>query len=172
MQAATNTRPLVNEGKSIIPIPKLRSMSGSSSHVLHFIQIQIYCQVPPGTNVILLTYHLHRDPAQFGPTAHQFRPERAAAEHRDNYCYVPFSAGPRNCIGQRWAVSAVWMVCHLHRPRFALLEAKLVVARVLHRFHVSAVTPPEQLQASLLAELVLRPKQGLHVTFSRRHPPS
>ena len=63
------------------------------------------------------------------------------------------------------------VVCHLHRPRFALLEAKLVVARVLHRFHVSAVTPPEQLQASLLAELVLRPKQGLHVTFSRRHPP-
>ena len=110
--------------------------------------------MPPGTNVILLTYHLHRDPAQFGPTAHQFRPERAAAEHRDNYCYVPFSAGPRNCIGQR----------------FALLEAKLVVARVLHRFHVSAVTPPEQLQVSLLAELVLRPKQGLHVTFSRRHP--
>ena len=127
--------------------------------------------MPPGTNVILLTYHLHRDPAQFGPTAHQFRPERAAAEHRDNYCYVPFSAGPRNCIGQRWEVSAVWVVCHLHRPRFALLEAKLVVARVLHRFHVSAVTPPDQLQASLLAELVLRPKQGLHVTFSRRHPP-
>ena len=47
-----------------------------------------------------------------------------------------------------------------------------MLAAVLHRFHVAPVTPPEQLQASLLAELVLRPKQGLHVTISRRHPPS
>ena len=64
------------------------------------------------------------------------------------------------------------MLCYPPRPRFALLEAKLVLAAVLHRFHVAPVTPPEQLQASLLAELVLRPKQGLHVTISRRHPPS
>ena len=47
-----------------------------------------------------------------------------------------------------------------------------MLAAVLHRFHVAPVTLPEQLQASLLAELVLRPKQGLHVTISRRHPPS
>ena len=76
-----------------------RLISSSSSSYI--------AQVPPGTNVILLTYHLHRDPAQFGATAHQFRPERAAAERRDNYCYVPFSAGPRNCIGQRWEGSPV-----------------------------------------------------------------
>ena len=55
--------------------------------------------VPPGTNIIMLNYHLQRDNEYF-KNPDQFIPERFDSSHQ-NYSYVPFSAGPRNCIGQR-----------------------------------------------------------------------
>ena len=57
-------------------------------------------EVPPGTNVIMLNYHLHRDADQFNDPE-SFNPDRFNSPTRDNYSYVPFSAGPRNCIGQK-----------------------------------------------------------------------
>ena len=56
-------------------------------------------KIPPGTNVILLNYHIHRDRDYFHDP-HTFRPERFEASPQ-NYSFVPFSAGPRNCIGQK-----------------------------------------------------------------------
>jgi cytochrome P450 len=60
--------------------------------------------IPPNTNVILLNFLLHRNPQVF-PNPDQFLPERfsegAGGGSRSPYAYVPFSAGPRNCIGQK-----------------------------------------------------------------------
>ncbi|KAF5897410.1 cytochrome P450 4V2-like, partial [Clarias magur] len=57
-------------------------------------------KVPKGVNVIILAYALHRDP-RFFPEPEEFRPERFLPENtsgRNPYCYIPFSAGLRNCI--------------------------------------------------------------------------
>ena len=60
--------------------------------------------VPVGTNVILLNFLLHRNPSVF-PDPDEFQPERfmegGRTQARSPYAYVPFSAGPRNCIGQK-----------------------------------------------------------------------
>ncbi|NWQ60192.1 CP3A9 protein, partial [Neopipo cinnamomea] len=76
--------------------------------------------IPKGVVVTIPPYILHRDPA-YWPNPEEFRPERFSKENKesiDPYTYLPFGAGPRNCIGMR----------------FALLTLKVAIASLLQHF--------------------------------------
>ncbi len=82
-------------------------------------------ELPAGATVALSPYVTHRHPA-FWPNPESFDPERfrpEEAERRHKFAYVPFLAGPRQCIGNN----------------FALMEMQIVLPMILQRFHVSAV---------------------------------
>lgn len=57
--------------------------------------------IPKGTTVTVLAYMMHRDP-KFFPEPESFIPERFDVGNKFSspFAYVPFSAGPRNCIGE------------------------------------------------------------------------
>ncbi|NXS90956.1 CP3AO protein, partial [Jacana jacana] len=62
--------------------------------------------IPKGMVVMIPVYVMHRDP-EYWPEPEEFRPERFSKESKesiDPYTFLPFGAGPRNCIGMRFAL--------------------------------------------------------------------
>ncbi|GBP96580.1 Cytochrome P450 4C1 [Eumeta japonica] len=89
--------------------------------------------IPAGNTLCHIhIFDLHRradlfeDPLAFKPE--RFLPENSIGRHA--YAYIPFSAGPRNCIGQR----------------FAMLELKCSLVALLRAYELVAVTQRDQLQ--------------------------
>ena len=106
--------------------------------------------VPAGTVIAICIYTLHRHP-DFWENPDQFDPERFTphrSANRDKHAYIPFSIGPRQCIGNS----------------FSLLEASLILACTSQHFELHLL-PGIEVQPQPL--FVLRPNRDLLMTL---HP--
>ena len=108
--------------------------------------------VPPDSAITLSPYFTHRHPA-FWEDPERFDPERFTPERkaeRSRWTYIPFGGGPRQCIGNR----------------FAMTEAILILAQVSSRYRLRLV-PGHRVEIDPL--ITLRPRYGLLVTLEPRH---
>jgi cytochrome P450 len=81
--------------------------------------------------------------------AARFTVDRVAA--RPRFAYLPFGGGPRQCIGNQ----------------FAMVEATLILAIIAQRYQVQ-LTPGQHIAADPL--ITLRPKRGIRVRLAARDP--
>ena len=108
-------------------------------------------QVPKGAIVLIIPWLLHRKPALWDMPDH-FIPERFLAENaagRSKYAYVPFSAGPRVCLGLA----------------FGMTEAMLCLATLAQHFS-PRLAPGAEVRP--VCRLTLRPEGGLPMLLDRR----
>lgn len=106
--------------------------------------------LPQGMGIVIAPSMVHRDP-RYWPDPEVFKPERFLSnELKHPYAYIPFSAGARNCIGQR----------------FALMEEKCVLALLMRHLKVKSKLRTDQMRIS--AELIIRPLYGNNIRFQKR----
>jgi cytochrome P450 len=109
--------------------------------------------LPRGWLAFVIPYVLHRlpafwtDPDAFDPE--RFSPERSA--DRPKFAYTPFGAGPRQCIGNQ----------------FALIETQLIVATLAQAYRLQLV-PRHRAEPWPL--ITLRPRYGMPMIIERRTP--
>lgn len=99
----------------------------------------------------VLAYAIHRNVDIFDDPE-TFRPERYLNEDCGFHPFsnVAFSAGPRNCIGQK----------------FAMLEMKCTLAALLRRFKLHRAVGVQE--PIILAELIIKSGNGIHVVLEDR----
>lgn len=109
-------------------------------------------EVPKGTEVSILIYALHRSPLLW-KNPEEFDPTRFTEDEiskRGPYEYIPFSAGYRNCIGQK----------------FAMLEVKSIIAAILRNFKIVATEKTKQMKYR--TSMVLHPVNGVFIKLEKR----
>lgn len=110
--------------------------------------------IDAGTTVGVSAWTLHRhpkyweNPEGFDPS--RWTDERAAA--RPRYAYLPFGAGPRVCIGSR----------------FAMIETKLALAMMAREYDLHLL-PGRPIRMD--AGITLRPRDGIQMRLFKRQPP-
>nr|XP_019553075.2 cytochrome P450 4d8-like [Aedes albopictus]XP_029736368.1 cytochrome P450 4d8-like [Aedes albopictus] len=109
--------------------------------------------IPAGQDIFIPVYMVHRNPKVY-PDPERFIPERFAEDGDQNrrgpYDYIPFSIGPRNCIGQK----------------YGMLQLKMTVVRLIANYRVL----PSKATGSvkLRTDLVLRPECGIPIKIAAR----
>ncbi|TNN34722.1 Cytochrome P450 3A40 [Liparis tanakae] len=109
--------------------------------------------IPKGMVVMVPTWPIHRDP-NLWPEPEEFRPERFTKETKetiDPYTYMPFGAGPRNCIGMR----------------FALVMMKLALVEILQKFSFS-VCKETEIPLEMDVQGLLAPKRPIKLKLEPR----
>ena len=122
--------------------------------------------VPPGTELWVPLYVLHRSPALWGPTAAEFVPDRwlqaGAAGPEAARRFLPFSAGARSCLGQALAEVNVATALAVLWGRFEFAFPPAGGAKAAAG-GPSGPLPASlaELEATLALTVTLQPRQGV-----------
>jgi len=107
--------------------------------------------VTKGMGVAMAQWVVHRDPRWYD-APEEFRPERWEGDlmkRLPRFAYFPFGGGPRQCIGNT----------------FALMEATLILATIARKFRLRLIANHPVVP---LASITLRPRHGVRVKLESR----
>lgn len=109
--------------------------------------------IPANVSVVTLIYANHHNPKYF-ENPEKFDPDRwdkeISSEDRNPLAYQPFSAGLRNCIGQKYAV----------------LELKIVMIKLLRHFQLDLGY--DGFEVEMGQSSLLYSKNGVQIKFGKR----
>ncbi|XP_063379811.1 cytochrome P450 4g15-like isoform X1 [Cydia fagiglandana] len=108
--------------------------------------------LPAGSTIVIGTFKVHRNPKYY-KEPDVFNPDNFLPENtqdRHYYSYIPFSAGPRSCVGRKYAI----------------LKLKVLLATVLRNFKMVSDIPEDQFM--LKADIILKRSDGFRIRIEPR----
>ncbi|XP_018327476.1 cytochrome P450 4g15-like [Agrilus planipennis] len=108
--------------------------------------------LPKGTTVVIGTYLLHRRPELY-ENPDVFDPDNFLAEKcvgRHHYSYIPFSAGPRSCVGRK----------------YAMLKMKIILSSILRKYKVYSDISEKAFR--LQGDIILKRADGFKIRIENR----
>lgn len=109
--------------------------------------------VPKGVTLLVNFFNLHRRKEFWGEDADDFNPDRFLPENeanRHSHCFIPFSKGPRDCIGKNYAMLAI----------------RTVLVKILRRYKLSTDLKFDELKFK--ADITLKICAKLDVKIEKR----
>nr|QGY64108.1 cytochrome P450 4DV2 [Sitophilus zeamais] len=104
--------------------------------------------LPKDTSIGMYIYGINRDPT-YHKDPEAFIPERHLdTSSKNHFAYIPFSAGPRNCIGQK----------------FAMLEMKCLISKILRNFEL---LPDPSYEPVLAMNAVFKTLNGVRIKLKK-----
>lgn len=108
--------------------------------------------IPAGATVAISTLQIHRRPDIYeNPT--QFNPDNflpSSTQKRHYYSYIPFAAGPRSCVGRK----------------YAMLKLKILLSTMLRNYRVKSCA--EEKDFKLQADIILKRADGFRIIIEPR----
>ncbi|PHT43724.1 Cytochrome [Capsicum baccatum] len=108
--------------------------------------------IPPEVTLAIPIIFVHHNQELWGDDVKEFKPERfsqgIANATKNRFCYLPFSWGPRNCIGNN----------------FAMMETKIALAMMLQRFAFEL--SPSYTHAPTYV-VTVQPQCGAHLVLTK-----
>ncbi|KZV27842.1 cytokinin hydroxylase [Dorcoceras hygrometricum] len=99
--------------------------------------------IPKGLSIWIPVLAIHHSEEIWGKDVNEFNPSRFASYASGRH-FIPFAAGPRNCVGQS----------------FALMEAKIILSMLISRF---SFTISENYRHAPVIVLTIKPKHGVQI---------
>nr|WCC58119.1 cytochrome P450 [Pharsalia antennata] len=147
-------------------LPKLKYLERVIKETLRLFPVAVYFlrtvgedvdlgkyTLPEGSSVLFSSVNIHRDPKHW-PDPLKFDPDRFLPEEvakRHPCSYIPFSYGPRNCIG----------------IRYAMMSLKTIAATTVRKYKMfTRYKSVEEIE--LMTKIVVRPKYGYKVYLEHR----
>ncbi|OVA04993.1 Cytochrome P450 [Macleaya cordata] len=109
-------------------------------------------EIPKGLSIWIPVLAIHHSEELWGEDVNEFKPERFGGKSfAPGRHFMPFSTGPRNCVGQA----------------FAMMEAKIILAMLISRFRF---TISKNYRHAPIIVLTLKPKYGVQINLEPLNP--
>ncbi|CAI9766928.1 unnamed protein product [Fraxinus pennsylvanica] len=108
--------------------------------------------IPKGLSIWIPVLAIHHSEEIWGKDVNEFNPARFASKSfAPGRHFIPFAAGPRNCIGQS----------------FALMEAKIILAMLISKFSFNI---SDNYRHAPVSVLTIKPKYGVQICLNPLNP--
>jgi cytokinin trans-hydroxylase len=103
--------------------------------------------IPKGLSIWIPVLAIHHSEELWGKDVNEFNPDRFSSKSFASGRFIPFASGPRNCVGQG----------------FAIMEAKIILAMLISRF---SFTLSENYRHAPVVVLTIKPKYGVQIRLT------